>query len=248
MQIKTKQQVEYIRTGGHILYDIMLKLKSATKPGVSAKEIEDLSEKLLKENKCLPAFKGFDGYPYNTCISVNDEIVHGLPTKDKIFKENDIVSIDFGVKYKGFCTDSATTFALGKTNNQIDNLLKNTKKSLYEGIKLIKPGVKLGTIQAKIQEVLEKANLKIIYNLTGHGIGQYLQESPEIPNYGYKNQGITLKEGMTFCLEPMASISSSDIIISDDDWTIKTADSSYSAHFEHTIVVTESGYEILTKY
>lgn len=246
MNIKSKTQIEYMRESGRILSVIMRKLVNYTKPGLTTKQIDEKAEELLKHYNVQSAFKNFNNYPASTCISVNEEIVHGLPSK-KVIKNGDIVSIDFGVKYKGYCSDSATTIAIGKISKEAENLINITKNSLRKAINTIKPNIKLGDVQYEIQKEIEKHHLGLIRELTGHGIGKNLQEEPAIPNYGQKNTGLILKPGMTFCIEPMVTLGNGHIKIEKDGWTITSKDGTLAAHFEHTLLVTKTGCEILTK-
>ena len=246
MTIKNKNQIKLMKESGRILAAIIKKLTKFAKPGISTLEIDLKAQELMKKHHVISAFKNFNGYPANTCISINEEVVHGLPSQKKI-KNGDIVSIDCGVKYKGFCSDSATTFSIGQCSDEIKKLIMTTKNSLNQAISLIKPGERLGTIQAAIQKEIEKNGLGLVRELTGHGIGKNLQEKPQIPNYGYKNTGIILKPGMTFCLEPMVTMGSGKVKLKNNGWTIVSEDNTLAAHFEHTIAVTQTGHEILTK-
>lgn len=246
MTLKDKEKIKIMSYAGKILSSILNDLKSYTKPGIKTIELEQIAEKKLNKYKVISPFKNYNNYPANTCISINEEIVHGIPS-EKIIKKNDLVSIDCGVKYKGYCTDSAISFGVDKIKTSEKKLLDITKKSLIDPIKHIRPGQKLGTIQDKIQNIIEKNNLGLVKELTGHGIGKKLQEDPQIPNYGQKNTGITLTPGMTFCIEPMVTLGSGEIILKSDGWTIISKDHTRSAHFEHTIAVTDTGYKILTK-
>lgn len=246
MLIKNENQIKYMRISGHILSKIIKELVKYTKVGITTQQIDLKAQELMKKYKVISAFKNFNGYPAVTCISINEEIVHGLPS-NKVIKDGDVVSIDCGVKYKGYCSDSAITFTIGEVSDKIKKLVKVTRKSLDESIKLIRPGIKIGDIQARIQSEIENNNLGLVRELTGHGIGKFLQEEPQIPNYGRLNTGITLKPGMTFCLEPMVTLGNGKIKIKNDGWTITSQDNTIAAHFEHTINVTKNGYEILTK-
>ncbi len=246
MTIKNPDEIKIMEHGGHILSEILKKLEHYTKPGIRTIDIEKKATILLKKYNVTSPFKHFNGYPANTCISINHEIVHGIPSSKKI-KNGDIVSIDCGVRYKGYCSDSAITFPIGKISSEEKRLIEITRRSLEQSIKLIKPKTHLGTIQAKVQEIIEEENLGLVRDLTGHGIGRNLQEEPQIPNYGQKNSGLILEAGMTFCIEPMVTLGNGHISLCDDGWTIISEDHTASAHFEHTIVVTKNGHKILTK-
>lgn len=247
INIKTASQIKIMIEGGKILAEIINNLTKRTKVGVNTLEIDCLAEKLISQKKAKPSFKGYRGYKYSTCISINNEIVHGIPGRHTV-ANGDIISIDCGIYYKGLHTDSAVTFGINEIPEKTKKIIEVTKDSLYEAIKLIKPGVKLGTIQAKIQEIAENSNYGIVKDLSGHGIGKNLQEDPQIPNLGKVNTGLILKPGMTFCLEPMFALGSGEIKVLSDGWTVSTLDNSLSAHFEHTIGVINNGYIILTQY
>lgn len=246
MTIKNNQEIEIMREGGKILAKIINSLIKQVKPGIKTQDLDILALNLMTKYKTKSAFKDFNGYPANICISINEEIVHGLPSPREIIK-HDVVSIDCGIKYKGFCLDAATTITAGKTSKKITKLINITEKSLKNAIKLIKPGIKLGTIQAEIEKYIKTYHFGLVTELTGHGIGKNLQEEPAIPNYGKPNTGLTLKPRMTFCLEPMVTLGNGQIKLKNDGWTIISSDNTCAAHFEHTILVTADGYEILTK-
>jgi len=231
--------------GGIILAKLLQNAKSFCQPGIKTQDVDAFIENQIIASNAKPSFKNFKGYPSSSCISINDELVHTLPSGRKIAK-GDIVSLDAGVFYEGFHTDAAITFGVGKISKSAEHLIDITKKSLYEGIKIIAPKVKIGDVQSRIQQVIEKANLYVIRDLSGHGIGRKLQEYPSIPNFGIPGSGFTLEEGMTICLEPMVAIGTHKIILRNDKWSVATADKSLSAHFEHTILVTKIGYKILT--
>ena len=242
---KSPEDIEIMREGGKILASILSQAKNQCTDGKTTEEIDKFIENLIIKAGAEPSFKGFQGYKFASCISINEQLVHSLPGK-KIIKNGDIVSLDAGVNYKGFHTDSAITFGIGKISRQAEKLIKITKESLQNGIKIIKPGIKIGDVEATIQKTIEGAGLAVIRDLTGHGIGRELQEKPSIPNFGYKNTGFELKEGMTFCLEPMVAVGGWRIQVLNDGWTVVTLDKSLSAHFEHSVAVTKNGYEILT--
>lgn len=246
MTIKNEKQIQTMHEGGKILAIIIRNLKEFSQVGVTSQEIDLKAQKLMRKYRVISAFKNFNSYPAHICISINDEVVHGLPTKRKI-KTSDIVSIDAGIIYKSYCTDSAITFGVRKITKNAQKLIKVTSNSLSRAIDLIKPGVHLGTIQAKIQKEIENGGLGLVKSLTGHGIGKNLQEEPQIPNHGQVNTGLILKPGMTFCLEPMVTLGSGKIKLKSDGWTIVSEDHTLAAHFEHTIAVTQTGYKILTK-
>lgn len=222
------------------------KAKEVIKPGITTKEIDTIIYDLIIDNDAVPSFKGYDGFPASICASVNDEVVHGIPGNRKLL-DGDIISVDIGVCYKGYHSDSAYTYPVGNISDEKVHLLKHTEKSLYEAIDIIKPGVKIGDIGNVIAAYAKKHKLSVIKELAGHGVGKELHEEPMIPNYGNKNTGPTLKEGMVLAIEPMLNLGNRNILINEDGWTIVTRDRKPSAHFEHTILVTKDGYEILSK-
>lgn len=244
--IKNKEEIEIMRQGGSIAASVLENLKKAAKPGMTVLELDALADREIIKAGATPSFKGFKGYPAATCISVNEEIVHGIPTARKI-KDGDVVGIDVGVFYKGLHVDTAITIGIGSITFAAKKLIEVTKRSLENGLRQIKPGIHLGDVQAEIQTTIESAGFSVIRDLTGHGVGRELQEAPSIPNYGKAGEGIVLTEGMTLAIEPMVSVGDWHIKVKDDGWTIAMADGSLSAHFEHTVLVTKDGYEILTK-
>ena len=252
INLKSKSEIKIMRESGKILAEILRLLSSEIKPGISGDELEKIAEKEIKKYGVIPSFKNYVisrtiiPFPAVICLSINDEIVHGFPFK-KIIKEGDIVSIDMGVKYKGFHSDSAVTVGAGKISKKAQKLVEVTKKSLFKGIEQVKSGNKIGDIGFAVQKYAEKNNFSVVRGLVGHGVGRSVHEPPEVPNFGNKKTGLKLCPGMTFAIEPMLNEGSYDIKCNDDGWTIKTADGKLSAHFEHTVAVTEDGCEILTR-
>lgn len=246
IKIKTPSEIVIMKQSGQILAKVIDEARKYVKAGQSTKELDIYISNLIGQSGARPSFKGFHGYPASSCISINEEVVHAIPG-NRIIKNGDIVSIDVGVLYKGYHSDSAITIGIGKISKEAQNLIKITKKSLNNGIKKIKPGIKIGDIQSEIQKTIESAGFFVIRDLTGHGIGCELQEDPSIPNFGRKGTGFILKEGMVIAIEPMASTGTYRVIGTDDEWTVVTLDKSLSAHFEHTIAITTFGCEILTK-
>lgn len=234
-----------MRLGGKIGNRILVELKNDLRPGISTGEIDKSAEKLILSAGAKASFKGFRGYPASICVSINDEVVHGLPSERRL-KEGDIVGLDLGVYYLGFHTDTAITCPVGKISQEARSLIDITSESLNKGIQEAQPGKFLGDVQAKIQEVIEAAGFGVIRGLSGHGIGRALQEDPVIPNFGRPGTGPCLEVGMTLAIEPMVAAGDGRTKILEDGWTIATLDGSLSAHFEHTIAITESGPEILT--
>lgn len=244
--IKSEREIELLREAGRLTYLTHKEVEKYIKPGITTKELDKIAEKFILSKGCTPSFKNYNGFPASICTSVNDEVVHGIPSNRKL-KEGDIISVDIGVCYKGYHGDSAWTYPVGKISEEKQYLLEHTEKSLFEGLKEVKPGNKLGDICYAIGSYASKHNLGIVRELVGHGVGTNIHEDPEIPNYGTPNTGPVLKEGMVFAIEPMLNLGGDDVVMLDDDWTIVTEDYSPSAHFEHTVVVTSTGYEILTR-
>jgi len=245
ISIKSKKEIEIIREGGKIAARILKILAKNAKAGVKAKDLDKIARQEIKKAKVKPSFLGHAGYPATICVSIDDGVVHGIPT-DRKFKEGDIVGLDLGVEYRGYHSDTAITVGVGRISKEKKRLLEITEKSLYEGLSLVKDGVYLGDVQNKIQKTIEKAGYSVIRDLAGHGIGKNLQEPPSIPNFGKPGTGPILKEGMVLAIEPMVAEGDWHVKILDDGWTVVMADGSASAHFEHTIAVKKDGYEILT--
>jgi len=241
-------KIEAMRAGGKIMAQIFKDLREYTKPGMTGIEISDWVEKqILAAGAGVAYYEPEVDFPGSICISVNDELIHGIP-KDIPFEEGDKISYDLVIKYKGYYVDSAFTMILGKPTAAQKHLLSFTESSLYEGIEQVKPGAKLGDIGFAVQKTLEKGKLGVIKNYVGHGIGKKMHMEPEVPNYGKKGHGYTLQVGDTICIEPMSSLGKPDTVVVEDDdgWTVCLKDGSLGCHFEHTILVTEDGYEIIT--
>ena len=245
ISIKTNKEIELMTIAGNIVYKTLKYLESYVKEGITTNELNILAEDFIRSMDATPSFKGYNGFPAAICTSINEQVVHGIPNNYKLVN-GDIISIDVGACYKGYHGDSAWTFKVGKINKDNEYLLEHTEKSLYEGLKQVKAGNRIGDISASIEEYARKYNLGVIKELVGHGIGSSVHEDPDVPNFGRWNTGIVLKEGMTIAIEPMLTLGSNEIAILDDDWTIVTIDNSNSAHFEHTLLVTKDGYKILT--
>lgn len=245
-KVKTRDEIDKMREAGKILADVLKILKKNTKAGMSTKDLSILSLKEVKSHGAKPAFLGYQGYPEAICISINDEVVHGIPSKNKIISRGDLVSLDFGVELDGMIVDGAISFVIGDASKEIKNLIKNTEESLMIGLKQIKDGCRVGDIGSAIENVLRKNNHGIVVDLVGHGVGHAIHEDPNIPNFGKKNSGPMLQEGMTIAVEPMATLGNGDVFVDSDGWTVKTKDGSIACHFEHTVLITKNGYEILT--
>ncbi|MGM9882082.1 MAG: type I methionyl aminopeptidase [Bacilli bacterium] len=243
--IKSDYELSLMKEAGRIVYDTHQYLKPFLKPGITTLEIDKLAHDYIISRNAYPSCLNYEGYPGSICISVNEEVVHGIPGKRKL-KNGDIVTLDICACYKGYHGDSAWSYAVGDISKEKEYLLYHTEKALYEGLSKVKAGVRLGVVSHAIEEYAKKHKLGVVRELVGHGIGQNLHEDPEVPNYGSEDSGIILKEGMTIAVEPMLNLGTRKVYLLDDDWTIVTGDNKPSAHFEHTIVVTKEGYKILT--
>lgn len=239
-----------MRHGGRILISVINEVSKHLAPGISTKELAEIASMKLKELGGKPAFLGYGGppaFPDIICISVNDEVVHGMPREDQILRGGDLVSLDFGVTYEGMVTDAARSFIVGDGTEQAKKLLRDTEAAMYAGIDQLRDGVRVGDISSAVQKSLVKGGYGIVRDLVGHGVGHSMHEEPDIPNYGFAGSGPVLKAGMTIAIEPMATLGTHAVTVDDDQWTIRTADGSLAAHFENTILITDRGYEILTQ-
>lgn len=244
--IKSPAEIDILRDGGKILASVIQEVTCSLKSGVSTLEVDKLTEKVIASHNVIPAFKGYRGFPGCACISVNEEIVHGIPGK-RILKDGDIVSLDVGIIYKDYYSDTAVTIAIGSISEELQTLLDVTETSLMKGIEQARPGNRLTDISHAVQTYVEKAKFSVVKEFVGHGIGKNLHEDPEIPNYGPPNKGPLLSEGMVLAIEPMVNIGGWQTRIVDDGWTVVTLDGKPSAHFEHSIAITKDGPEILTR-
>lgn len=244
--IKTPSQIELMREAGRILAQVHDELEKIIEPGISTLEIDQAGEKLIRSFGCEPSFLNYNGYPASICVSVNEEVVHGIPSAKRILKEGDIVSLDAGVIYKGYHSDAARTHAVGKISQEAAKLIEVTKQSFFEGIKFAKAGNHLHDISNAIGKYAESFGYGVVRDLVGHGIGSHLHEDPEIPNFVQKSRGIRLVPGMTLAVEPMINSGTYRVEWLDDDWTVVTRDGKLSAHYENTILITEDGCEILS--
>lgn len=247
IKLKSKREIAIMEHAGKMLVELRELLEKNIKPGVSTDQLNIIAEKFLKENDLTSPFKNYHGFPASICTSVNEEVVHGIPSKKKVLKSGDIISIDLGINYQGYYVDSAWTYPVGEIRDELKQLLQVTKDALFIGLEQIKPGNRIGDISSAIEQYVKPFKYGIVEDFTGHGIGTSLHEEPHIPNFGSPKTGPILKEGMTFCVEPMINLGTKDIEILSDDWTAVTLDRMQSAHYEHTIVVTKTGYKILTE-
>lgn len=243
--LKSKREIELLKEAGHIVYLTHQYLRPFIKAGIKTKELDQKAEEFIRSKGATPSFKGYEGFPSTLCISINDEVVHGFPS-ERILQDGDIISIDIGACYKGYHGDSAWTYTVGNVSDDAKYLLEHTEKALYEGIKQAKVGNRIGDIGYAIEKYAKEHNLGVVKELVGHGVGTSVHESPDVPNYGTKGTGPKIRDGMVIAIEPMLTLGSPDIYVEDNDWTVVTIDSSLSAHFEHTIAITNDGVEILT--
>lgn len=248
VSIKSKREIELMRESCRLLAIVHKAMEEAIKPGISTLDIDRLGEKMIRELGCIPNFKNYHGYPASICVSVNDEVVHGIPSKHRILQEGDIVSLDAGLIYKGYHSDAARTHAVGKISADAQKLIDVTRQSFFEGIKMAKAGNHLYDISNAIDAYVSQFGYGIVRDLVGHGIGTQLHEDPQIPNFAQKKRGLRLEPGMTLAIEPMINIGRADVEWLDDDWTVVTEDGSLSAHYENTILITDGEPEILTLY
>lgn len=245
ISIKSDYEISLMRIAGNIVYQTHQYLKPFIKPGITTKELDKLAHDFIISKDAYPSCLGYEGYPASICISVNEEVVHGIPSKRKL-RNGDIVKLDICACYKGYHGDSAWSYAVGDISDEKKYLLKHTEDSLYEGLKQVREGARIGDISNAVENCAKKYKLGVVKELTGHGIGSELHEDPDVPNYGKKGIGPLLKAGMVIAIEPMLNLGTADVYLLDDDWTIITQDDKPSAHFEHTVLVKKDGYEILT--
>lgn len=244
--IKSQREIDLIRHSCQLLAKVHNELEQAIEPGISTLFIDQLGEKLIRGYGCVPNFLHYNGYPASICVSVNDEVVHGIPSADRILQEGDIVSLDCGLIYRGYHSDAARTYGVGRISPEAQQLIDETKKSFFEGIKKAKAGNHLHDISNRIDEYISQFGYGIVEDLVGHGIGTSLHEDPQIPNFRQKRRGVKLRPGMTLAVEPMINMGGYEVEWLDDDWTVVTEDGSLSAHYENTILVTDGEPEILT--
>lgn len=249
--IKSKKELDFIKESCRIVGETLQLVKGYAKPGVSTLELDKIAEDYIRSNNGIPAFKGYSqagsfDFPGSICSSIDDEVVHGIPS-DRILQEGEILSVDVGVEKNGYFGDAALSIAIGNISDEKKKLMDVTEKSLYLGIEQAVPGNRIGAISETIQKYVESNGFSIVRDLCGHGVGKYLHEEPQIPNFGKRNSGAIIKNGMTVAIEPMVNLGTWKVIVADDGWTILTADSLPSAHFEHTIAIIDNKPEILTK-
>jgi methionyl aminopeptidase len=247
IQLKSQREIEIMARGGKILADTVRLMERSVKPGMTTADLDAIAEDFIRSHPgAMPSFKGLYNFPASICSSINNEIVHGIPSKKRVLYEGDVVSIDVGVFYEGYHTDSATTVAVGKVDDESQRLLSVTREALDAGVAVASAGHHLGDIGAAVQAVVEAAGFSVVRDLVGHGIGTGFHEEPQVPNYGKPNRGIRLVPGLTIAIEPMVNVGKPGIRTMPDKWTVVTIDGKRSAHFEHTVAITENGPRILT--
>jgi len=244
--IKSSREIEIMREAGNILAIVHEEMAKAIKPGISTWDIDKIGYDVIKSYGCTPSFLNYNGYPASICVSVNDEVVHGIPSKQRIIQEGDIVSLDAGVIYRGYQSDSARTIAVGEISSEAKKLIEVTKQSFFEGIKFAREGCHLYDISNAIEDYVVAHGFSCVRDLVGHGIGRELHEDPQIPNFRQKRRGVKLQAGMTLAIEPMVNAGRYDVCWLDDDWTVVTEDGSLSAHYENTILITKGEPELLS--
>lgn len=244
--IKSAQQIEKMRASAQITRDALLYLETLIKPGITTAQLNKKAHDFILSKGAKPNFLNYGGFPGSICTSVNDEVVHGIPSKKRVLKEGDIISIDMGVVLDGFHSDAARTFGVGEISPEARRLIDVTKESFFKGIKYLKHGAKLGDVSFAIQSFVEDNGYSVVRDLVGHGIGRELHEDPSVPNFGKAGKGVKLAAGMTLAIEPMVNEGRYEVSVLEDDWTVVTDDGSLSAHYENTVLITKDGYEILT--
>jgi methionyl aminopeptidase len=244
--VKSEDEIKIMREAGRIVAETLKLLKQAIEPGITTLELDRIAEEYIRSQGAVPSFKGYNGFPASICTSVNEELVHGIPS-DRVLKDGDIISIDIGACYQGYHGDSAWTYPVGNISETAKKLLEVTEQSLYAGLSKAKPDVRLYTLSHAIQETIEAGNFSVVREYVGHGVGTSLHEDPQVPNYGIPDRGPRLRKGMVLAIEPMVVAGERHVKRLDDGWTVVSVDGSLCAHFEHTIAITADGYEILTK-
>jgi methionyl aminopeptidase len=247
IQLKSQREIEVMARGGRILAEAVTLMEKSVRPGISTQELDKIAEDFIRSHDgAVPSFKGLYNFPASICTSINNEIVHGIPSRKRVLIEGDIVSVDIGVKFEGYHTDSATTVAVGEIADESRRLLATTREALQAGVNAARSGNHLGDIGAAVQSVVEKAGFSVVRDLVGHGIGSGFHEEPQVPNYGKPKRGLRIVPGLTIAIEPMVNVGKPGIRTMPDRWTVVTIDGSRSAHFEHTVAITEDGARILT--
>jgi len=246
--LKTEEEIEYLRISNQIVAKTLAEMAKLIAPGISTEQLNKVAEEFIRDNGAVPGFLGYGGFPKSICTSVNDQVVHGIPSENVVLEDGDIISVDCGAYINGFHGDSAYTFCVGDVKPEIVELLRTTKESLYKGIEQAQEGKRLGDVGSAIQEYCESRGYSVVREMIGHGVGRNLHESPEVPNYGRKGNGILLKSGMTIAIEPMINLGKRNLFFENDGWTTRTIDRKPSAHFEHSIAIRRGKADILSSF
>lgn len=244
--IKSDQEIDIMRESGKVTAHILKELENFIKPGISTMDIDQFVEKTILSNNMIPSFKGYNGFPASACVSINNEVVHGIPDAARFLKEGDIVSVDVGCTYKGYISDAARTYPVGAISPEAQNLIDATRDSFFEGLKFCRPGYRLSDISHAIQQKAESEGFSVIRDFVGHGVGRAMHEEPQIPNYGKPGRGPRLAKGMVFAIEPMINQGTFEVDVLADNWTVVTLDGKLSAHYENTVVITDDEPELIT--
>ena len=247
IEIKTPAEIESMRKASRVVAEVLKELKPLVKPGVTTAELDKFAERRVRELGAVPAFLGYRGYPATLCVSINEEIVHGIPSPKRTVRAGDIVSLDMGAVIEGFYGDAAVTVAAGAVSPQARRLMEVTSRSLDEALAAVRAGARLGDVCHAVEKYAEANGMSVVREFTGHGIGRHLHEEPSIPNFGRPGSGPVLKAGMTLAIEPMLCLGGADVVVKNDGWTAVSADGSLAAHYEHTIAVTEDGCDVLSR-
>lgn len=246
--LKTDEEIELLRENNILVSRTLAEVARHIRPGVSTAELDRVAEEFIRDHGAVPAFKGYEGYPAATCISVNEQVVHGIPSSKRVLEEGDIVSVDLGTFMKGFVGDSAYTFAVGEVADEVKQLMAVTKEALYRGTAQAKAGNRVGDISAAVQEYVESFGYGVVRELEGHGLGRKMHEDPGVPNYGARGRGPLLKEGMVICIEPMITLGNKAVVFERDGWTVRTRDRKPAAHYEFAVAVRKNGPDVLTDF
>ena len=248
ISLKTDEEIELLRENNLLVSQTLAEVGRHIRPGVTTKELDRVAEDFIRAHGAVPAFLGYEGYPASLCISINDEVVHGIPSDKVVLKEGDIVSVDAGTFMKGFVGDSAYTFMVGAVGEEVRRLLEVTKEALYKGTEQAKAGNRVGDISAAVQQHAESFGYGVVRELEGHGLGRKMHEAPGVPNYGAKGRGPLLKEGMVICIEPMITMGNRSVVFERDGWTVRTRDRKPAAHYEFAVAIRKSGPDVLTDF
>ncbi|MBO6280172.1 MAG: type I methionyl aminopeptidase [Bacilli bacterium] len=246
--IKSPREIALMKEAGRVVGLVFKTLEEKIRPGMSTLDIDTIVERTMLDNQCIPAEKGYYDYPASACVSVNDTLIHGIPSKNIIIKEGDIVSVDIVASYRGYMADACRTYKVGKVSERAERIVRVTKEAFFEALKLVKIGNHIGDISHRVQEYVESNGYNVTRDYTGHGIGSHMHEDPTIPNFGKAGTGAKIEKGMALCIEPMVLEGRKDTRVLNDGWTVKSRDGKLTAHYENTVIVTESGYEIITMY